>query len=506
MHRESTPDRCAVAVESIACVAAAISVIAYLLVAFQRIAYPFDLEWMEGSMVHHVSRVLDGKPLYASPTLDFTPFLYPPLYYYVSAAPARVIGLGFLPLRLVSFGSSALIFWFIYRLAQRDTGSRYAGVVAAGLFAATYRIGGAWFDLARNDSLFLALMLAAIYLIRFRESWTGWAWAGLLLALSALTKQTALLMAPPLLLCAALVDWRKAAVLTLTFGAVLGGATWALNIRTHGWYVYYVFRLPRQIQDAASDRFPFWTHDILTAIPMASALALATLIAGLQWRDRRSAFWPMVACGGIGAAWLSRLHVGAYDNVLIPAYVCLCLLAGIAGRHVPDRLPARQRPFVRLAVAALLVIQMASLRYSIKEQTPSAHDTELALQLGRRLAESNGQVFVPFHSFVPTPAGPVMHAHSWAVFDVLRAGDAAAAARLTGEIKYAFDQGEYRMVVIDKIEPWMEPDLDRWYRPSESVFDSNSLWTRTGYPTHPRWIYVPKIPTDSAPQGAGKRR
>ena len=147
-----------------------------------------------------------------------------------------------------------------------------------------------------------------------------------------------------------------------------------------------------------------------------------------------------------------------------------------------------------MTVAALCAIQMAGLRYSIQEQTPSAHDAELAIQLGRRLAESEGPVFVPFHSFVLTPSGPVMHAHSWAVFDVLRAGDAAAAASMTGEIKYAFDQGAYRMVVIDKIEPWMEPDLDTWYRPSEPVLDSNSLWTRTGYHTHPRWIYVPKSP------------
>jgi hypothetical protein len=480
-------------------VAATIAVAVYVMVALRRIAYPFDLEWMEGSMVHHVSRVLSGQPLYAAPALDFTPFLYPPFYYYVSAAAARVTGLGFMPLRLVSFVSSLAIFWLIYRLAQRDTGSRYAGMVASGLCAATYRIGGAWFDLARNDSLFLALMLAAIYLIRFRESPAGWAWAGLLLALSAFTKQTALIIAPALLLYGALIDWKRAIVLMLAFGTALGAATWALNIRTHGWYVYYVLRLPQRIQQAAADRVPFWTDDILAALPIASALAVATLIAGLPFRGRRGAFWPMIAAGGIGAAWLSRLHVGAYDNVLIPAYVCLSLLAAIAGRRVPARVPARHRPLIRIAIAALCAIQIVSLRYSLEEQTPSARDAELALQLGRRLAESDGEVFVPFHSFVPTPSGPVMHAHSWAVFDVLRAGDAAAAAKLSGEIKYAFDEAEYRMVVIDKIEPWMEPDLDRWYRPAEPALDSDSLWTRTGYHTRPRWIYVPRAPASQPP-------
>ncbi len=509
MRPEHLSERCALAVEAFTAVVAVAFVGAYALVALGRLAYPFDLEWMEGSMVHHVSRVLAAKPLYGPPTLEFTPFLYPPLYYYVSAAVARFTGLGFLPLRLVSFASSIVIFWCIYRLAQRDTGSRYAGVLAAGLFAAIYRIGGAWFDLARNDSLFLALMLSAVFLVRFRESYAGWASAGVLLALSALTKQTALMMAAPLLIYAALADCKRAAVLTLTFAGVLGSATWALNATTHGWYWYYVVRLPRQIQASSPERFPFWTHDIVSAIPILSALAMATLIVAVASRDRHRAFWPLVALGGIGAARLSRLHVGAYDNVLIPVYVCLSVLGGIAAARLSALFAPHRRPFVRLFVAVLCAIQLVALRYSIKEQVPSTHDAELAVQFGRRIAETGGEVFMPFHSFVATPSGPVMHAHSWAVFDVLRGGDAAAVTRLTGEIKYAFDEHQYRMVVIDKIEPWMEPDLDTSYRPSEPVPGSESLWTRTGYYTHPRWIYVPRIPpapaADRRLQGAGNR-
>jgi hypothetical protein len=485
--------RFAVGIEALTLMAAAAFVIAYVLVALQRLAYPFDLEWMEGSMVHHVSRVLDGKPVYAPPTLDYIPFLYPPLYYYVSAAAARLTGLTFLPLRLVSLTSSLVMFWLVYRLTARDSGSRYAGALAVGLFAATYRIGGAWFDLARNDSLFLALVLAAIYLIRFRESWAGWASAGLLIALAALTKQTALIMAPSLLLYVAIVDWRKALALILVFALALGAATWTFNAGSHGWYVYYVFRLPSRIGQAAAERAPFWTHDIFTTLPVASVLAAATLIAVRPWRDRRSAFWPLVALSALGAAWVSRLHSGAYENVLIPAYLCLAVLAGLAGRQIPRRVPVQYGMWARATIAALCVMQLFLLRYSIAAQVPTAHDTELAVELGNRLAGSRGEVFAPFHSYIPTPAGPVMHAHSWAVIDILRAGDSAAAATLTGEIKYAFDQGVFRMVVIDKIEPWMEPDFDQWYRRSEPVVDPRGLWTRTGYRTQPRWIYVPTV-------------
>lgn len=488
----ATASQCAVVLEWAAGLTAATFVLAYLFIAAHRLSYPFDLEWMEGSMVHHVWRVLAGQPIYGPPTLDFTPFLYPPLYYYVSAAVARVTGLGFLPLRLVSVVSSIAVFWFIYRLAERDTRSRYAGVLAVGLFAATYRLGGAWFDLARNDSLFLALLLATVYLVRFRESSAGWAWAGLLLALSALTKQTALLMSLPLFLYAALVNRRKAMGLALAFGAVLGGVTATYHLRDHGWYAFYVLRLPARIQESAAERAPFWTHDILGSMPIASVLAVAALVTLVPWRDRRSAFWPLIAASSLGAAWISRLHSGAYDNVVIPAYACLAVLAAIASRRIPDRAAPSHRPFVRLAIAVLCVVQLVALRYPVQDQLPTAHDAELWRDLELRIAAVHADVLVPFHSFVPTPSGPVMHAHSWAVMDVLRSGDAATKEQLARDIASALDRRQFGMVVIDKIEPWMEPDLDTWYRRSEPALATDGLWTRTGYRTHPMWIYLPR--------------
>jgi 4-amino-4-deoxy-L-arabinose transferase-like glycosyltransferase len=124
--------------------------------------YPFDLEWLEGATADHVQRILTGQKIYVPPSLAFTPFLYPPLYYYVSAAVSFVTGMSLLPLRLVSMASSLGCFWLVYRLVARETGRRYAGIVARGMFAATYRIGGAWLDLAR-DSLFLLLFLGAVY-------------------------------------------------------------------------------------------------------------------------------------------------------------------------------------------------------------------------------------------------------------------------------------------------------------------------------------------------------
>jgi 4-amino-4-deoxy-L-arabinose transferase-like glycosyltransferase len=71
----------------------------YLSLAWSRVSYPFELEWMEGGSVGHVRRLLAGQQIYVAPSLDFIPYPYPPFYYYVSAAAAHLFGLTFGSLR-----------------------------------------------------------------------------------------------------------------------------------------------------------------------------------------------------------------------------------------------------------------------------------------------------------------------------------------------------------------------------------------------------------------------
>src|SRR5215471_4647185 len=75
----------------------------YVVLAVIRMRYPFELEWMEGAMVEQSLRVLEGRPMYAPPTVEYVGFVYPPLYFVLSALVSWVTGPGFLPLRLVSF-------------------------------------------------------------------------------------------------------------------------------------------------------------------------------------------------------------------------------------------------------------------------------------------------------------------------------------------------------------------------------------------------------------------
>src|SRR5262245_39687639 len=74
-----------------------------LLIAFvRRVPYGYDLEWMEGGMLCHALRFLEGKPIYAPPSVDFVPYLYTPFYPVLLALLSYVFGLGYGLGRVVS--------------------------------------------------------------------------------------------------------------------------------------------------------------------------------------------------------------------------------------------------------------------------------------------------------------------------------------------------------------------------------------------------------------------
>ena len=80
-----------------------------------------------------------------------------------------------------------------------------------------------------------------------------------------------------------------------------------------------------------------------------------------------------------------------------------------------------------------------------------------------------------------------------AVYDVMRAGSPADAARLTAQFHQALDGRQFGAVVVDKLDPWLAEDLERDYRRSgAAVGNASAFWTVTGRRTRPEWVYVPR--------------
>jgi hypothetical protein len=468
----------------------------YLAMAWYRLRYPFELEWMEGGSVDHVARVLRHQSLYVPPQIAFIPFEYPPLYFYVSALVARIVGIGFFPLRLVSFSSSLLCFVAIYRIVKAEAHSTFSGLLATGLFAATFRISGAWFDIARVDSLFLMLFLWAIFIIRWTASSRWSFFAGVLLSLSFLSKQTALAMAAPVVLYELYSRRRLGSWLSAGLIGVVGLSTALFHVTTDGWYTWYVFEFPFKHPWARPVFLTFWTRDLFAPLPVAFTFALLVVVWQLRFR-REDLFWPMVFVGMIAGAYRSRLQTGGYDNVLFPAYAVTAILFGLAVSLLVEAVhhsSVTMRRFAEAAVYVLCLAQMVRLGYDPRAQLPRPADRAAGEHLLQVLGGLQGEVLVPSHGYLPTLVGKPSHAHLMQVFDVLKVRDAQSAS-LTEQYRTAIRQSAFGAIILDdRTNDFFASEVEDSYVMQSTVFSEPDVFfpVTGGVITRPEYVYVPR--------------
>jgi len=451
---------------------------AYLALALARLSYPFTLEVLESNSLVEVHRILAGQPLYAAPGVGYVPDGYPPLYFALSAGLASVLGPGYLPLRLVSLVSSLACFAILARLVQRETESTAAGIAAAGVLAATYFAVSDWFDVARVDSLFLALSVAALYAARWMTRARGAIAAGLLLAAAFLTKQTALAEGVAVLAAVAAGPRRRLAVpAALTYGTVLGGSTLALGLASHGWYVYYVFEQMGQHGLIAASAAAFWTRYLLPTLGIACcAVVLGT---------RRL---PAVLVAGCAAlvveGYAALVNAGGNVNDALPAYLVVALLAGLAMGGQPGivavsiasrlrrgrdqgRYPARAGQWAAIAVAGLVLIQLAVLAAGFRPDRaiPSRADRAVGLRLLAGVRALGGTVAIPADPGLALEAGLPPGEDQVAAADVLHASDQAAQAMFTGSVARAVARKQFTAIItqLPKDLRGFPADLSAYY-------------------------------------------
>ncbi|MGH9870025.1 MAG: hypothetical protein ACREAA_17910 [Candidatus Polarisedimenticolia bacterium] len=463
----------------------------YLVVALARVAFPYELEWMEGGAVDHVRRLLAGQPLYVKPSLEFIPYIYPPLYFEVCAMVGRATGAGFASMRAVSLAASLGCFVLLFLIVCRETGSKAAGLLSAGLFAATYRMSGAWLDLARVDSLFLMLTLASAYVLRGGGSLWRCAAAGALMTLSFLTKQPAAIVALALALHEILCRRGLARFAFLgSFVALSVAGTALLDARSGGWFAYYVLDLPRQHTLESSMFLGFWIHDLGRHLPIAAGMAAVWLVT--DWRDRKASalFMASLAAGMVAASWTGRVHTGGYDNVLLPACAGLALLFGVSAHSLAR--PAHERSHGRAALVSLLCsIQLLVLAYDPIAQIPTRADVDAGDRLVQLMRQLPGDIFLPMHGYLPALAGKPTWAQAQAIDDVSRGTNQKLIDELDAQLTQAIEGGRFGAIILDGMGWPFHEEMKRRYEARGPLWrDPGVLMPRTGLKTRPEELYL----------------
>jgi Dolichyl-phosphate-mannose-protein mannosyltransferase len=469
-----------------AALAGVVAIGAYLFIALSRLNYPFTVEWLEGNSLVEVHRILAGQPLYPAPTVGYVPDGYPPLYFAVSALAARVLGVSYLPLRLVSLLSSLACLAVLGRLVQRETGSLVAGTGAAGVFAATYFATDTWLDTGRVDSLFLALSIGGLYAARHMRGTGAAIAAGVLLAAAALTKQTgivegatvtAVLLAGP--------RRRLACVAALTEVTVLGISTLVLALTTGGWYVYYVFEQMGEHSLNYGGFGWFWTA-LLSVMGLA---ACAALIGA-----RRVPAVLLAGCAALAVeGYAALVHSGGGINDLLPAYLALALLAGLA--------LGRGTTLWVTAVTGVLVLAQSALLLSgfhPSQAIPSSADRAVGERLIAGMRALGGTVAVPADPGLSLLAGMAPAAHQDAAYDVLRASDQAAIASFRRSATEAVAARRFSAIITDGPgQPFANPPaLSQYYyqcpQPLLAGVPAALFLPVAGAKVRPTYVWLPR--------------
>jgi hypothetical protein len=494
-HYELIPN----ALRALVAVAAAYYILTFVIIALFRIGHPFELEWMEGGTVDHVRRVLTGERIYGSPSLDFMPYVYPPLYYYVAAAASQLIGVGFLPLRLVSLISSLACLTYLFLIVKRETGRACAGVLSVGFFAATYRISGAWFDIGRNDTLCLFFALVGIHLVSFRRTRWHDTIAGCLFALAFLTKQTATVILVPVLAFLAVTRPIRLVSVLGSFAVIIIPSLLILQASTEGWFAYWVFEMPRAFSIRILDEMigGFWTQDIVSKVGIVLMLAIVFMLVRSGHSARKRLFYGLIAVGMIGGSWLPRIQFGGFHNTLIPAYLILSLMAGLGLSAVLDmtaKLNHSGRAFARTGLYLVIFVQFLILHYDPYSQVPTNADVTFGRTVVRRLSTLEGDVFVPYHGFLSKLAGKRTFAHQMPISDVLTCGTEKTTSILEDELKAALSSRRFSAIVLDQDSWFFEELIESNYVKSEAfTADETTGRPVTGWRVRPKWLLVPRV-------------
>ena len=467
----------------------------YIWVALNRIGYPFELEWQEGAFVDHCRWILAGRTLYSAPDLAFTPFFYPPLYFFISSLAMRLTGVGFLAPRLVSFISSLGVYCLIYILVRRETGSLPGALLASGIFAAAYRATGAWLDIARIDSLFIFWVVLGIYCAGWGKGRWGPLITALIFSLAFHTKQFALLPALVVGFYYLLINRRQFLIYIVVFVIGTGVGFLLLNIYYRNWYWFYVVKVPASHKLIRKQLIDFWARDILRVFPVAFAGVIYFWAVTVKDFSRgrgnpRRLLYLLLSASLIIVSWIGRGNLNSYDNTLIPGVLAFSLVLGIEAGFIWKKRPSS--PVINTVISLLILIQFILLFYLPGKQIPGASDRQAGERFINYLERIPGGVFVPYHGFLPFLAGKQTSAHWVAILDVLIAGQGSQsgpARDLLDQLEDVIMTKKYEVLILDR-DDWFSELIEGNYRKERVLFPENGIFFPiTGYRTRPRFIY-----------------
>ncbi len=457
--------------------------LAYVVV--RAVPFPFELEWSESASLCMAHRVATGQPLYAAPSIEHVPVPYPPLYYVLGGYLARWLGWGLPTLRLLSLAAFLATVAGMAWLVRRETASWAAALVAVGCYAACFEPSGAWYHLARIDSLFVCFLWWGLAVLHRASSHRATLLAAALFFLAFLVKQTLLLLLPFLLVIVLVARRSWMATFAASLGALLGLTVLVGNHLTGGWFHFYI--LDYQVQ-RGFDLALVAAYLRQVWVPLAllgAAVALARLLGARSGREaaRRYCPWLLAAAGSLAVGLSAIAQPGGAANNAMPLYACLATLAGIGFALIP---PHSQHGVFRAVYCLLLGGALAALWYDPGKYTPRAVDYAAGQRVVKALSGLPDPVWIPHTPSYYFLTGHRPFAHQVALWDIGKSVDTQAQRKLVGQILTAISRRTFAGV-----EGHIHAALrQHGYRSIRLHPEPDGLWAKTGFRWRPEVLFL----------------
>jgi hypothetical protein len=499
-----------------------------------RISYPYDLEWMEGGMLHHALRFQQGTGIYNAPSIEFIPYLYTPLYPALLAALGGIFGLTYTlgrvvsVLSLIGIAGVGTVSICAPRFRHTSWWPALAGsALAFGLFAATYPYVEGWFDLVRADTLFLFLITFALMGALFwSPEGQGINGHGRVIALAAIfafaffAKQTGIIYVA-LGGCVVLVmAWRRIGTYIITAAFIGFGGTGMMNAGSGGWFWVYVRKI-HNAHDFNYDRFWKSYGNILWHFRALTIIVAITLVVVLYTWLRKPAegqrrelprqtrpflLWTATYAVSTVVGALGWGTEFAHFNAYMPAFLHGSLAAGAAipalaacigilwGARKHSRAVSHG---VAAFAAAALALTCWHWKWNPHRFIPTKADEAAGDALIKRIAALQGDVWMPSHPWYLRLAGKQPHVHRMGIKDVTWRQN-----RVVLGLDEALQSHRFSAIIFDNRDLFIElPQVRQYYRPALKLPANEQPHLYTGAQVFPESIWVPALQSQP-PKGA----
>lgn len=475
-------------------------ILAFIIIAMSHLKYPYEIQsGFEDGILHMFQRATDGKDIYAKPSIEYTPFIYPPGYIYASSALNTIWGgeaKGFYALRLTSFLSTIGCIILIYLIVFHKTKNRYSAILGGSLFAACYEISGWYFEVARVDMLFILLFLLCTYLLGISDKRIIRIIAGIVLGMAFMTKQSALIIIIVLTIGLYIIERKKSLYFSLS--AIVSSALFfiVVNYANNGWLGYYIFQLPSGHPFVRWYVLRFFAVDLLHEFLIPTILTVTFLgIAYYNnyikkisptteyttWKEEKLTIGHCIVLyfASILCSFSMRVHEGGALNSILPVYAISAVIVGIAYYHFIKLIQIKT---LRNVLHMTVIIAFLSMLYYPLSELPTAEDYNAGQDIVEYIQNINEsvKVLVPYQGYLVEMAGKGRMANFNAISDVIRSskGDKAVKDELMLEIAEMIKSKKYDIIILDNTYP-EDPfiNLVRTYYNREFDFFENSSKT-----------------------------